>query len=97
MKSTIKAMTQVESDLPVSELISLLNSMDGFRIESLESTVENIIDLIVSASESLKCSKSEILAKVIRECLLSEDENPNHIYGPDLIGKCNKCLIESLK
>lgn len=56
--------------------------------------VDTIVGLIVEGSKELKIEKAEVLSLVMKECLMSEDVNPNHIYAPDLIKRCDKCLSE---
>lgn len=63
---------------------------------SLELVVEQIDQLIIKSSLELNIEKSEILAQVIKSCLLSDDENPNHINGIELFQRCDKCLSLSL-
>ena len=63
---------------------------------SLESAVEQIDQLIINSSLELQLEKSEILAQVIKSCLLSDDENPNHINGIELFQRCDKCLASSM-
>ena len=92
MKSSITALTTVTSDIPLIDLIQAVTEMDQHKISSIETAVEAITDIIVNASEKLNVSKSEILAEVMKSCLLSSDENPNHINGMELISQCDCCF-----
>ena len=61
---------------------------------SKQDLVDTIVGLIVEGSKELKEEKAEILSLVMKKCLMSDDVNPNHIYAPDLIKLCDKCLSQ---
>ena len=60
--------------------------------DNLQTAVEEINQIIISTSKSCNIRKSEVLAQVIKSCLLSDDENPNHINGIELFQICDKCF-----
>ena len=62
---------------------------------NIDEVVTDIVDRIVQGSKQTNATKAEILAQVMERCLLSSDENPNHIYASDLFCKCDKCFSNS--
>ena len=59
---------------------------------SLDQVVEQIINIIILFSKATGLTKADILAKIIEKCLMSADEDENHIYAFDLFSKCDNCF-----
>lgn len=94
MNTTINALSETNSDLPLKELLGTLYYIDNYKTNSKEHAVESIIETIVETNKNVGVSKTEILAEVMKQCLMSASEDPNHISALDLFTLCDNCMGE---
>ena len=95
MKSTMVALVEVSPEIPILILSPVLDEIDLQKCSSIDNAVKAMEDIIVLTADRLEISKSVVLAEVIKSCLFSTDDNPNHIYALELMSKCDQCFFSS--
>lgn len=63
--------------------------------EDASTGAARVIAVMVLESHRLNVPVCDILSEVVKQCLISRDEDQHHVYGIEFIKRCDECLARS--